>query len=230
MILVFDLDDTLYDELQYVRSGFRAVANYLSGITHASEDTIAERMWQLLQVNGRGRIFNDMASELGIKTNTVIKKCLSVYRSHNPSIQLYPDAEKMLTVFRHYPKYIVTDGNKIVQRKKMKALKTDIYFKKTLPTHQFGIRHAKPSPYVFHRICKYENALPSDVIYFGDNPLKDFMLIKKEGFKTVRLLRGQYAGLHVTPDKDAHISIYNFKNLNPDTLQELFTPIFNKKQ
>jgi putative hydrolase of the HAD superfamily len=30
MIIVFDLDDTLYEEITYVRSGFKAVANYLS--------------------------------------------------------------------------------------------------------------------------------------------------------------------------------------------------------
>ncbi|WP_214515343.1 hypothetical protein, partial [Mycobacterium tuberculosis] len=29
MIVVFDLDDTLYDELTYVQSGFQAVAGYL---------------------------------------------------------------------------------------------------------------------------------------------------------------------------------------------------------
>ena len=30
MIIVFDLDDTLYEEITYVRSGFKAVASYLS--------------------------------------------------------------------------------------------------------------------------------------------------------------------------------------------------------
>jgi putative hydrolase of the HAD superfamily len=30
MVLIFDLDDTLYDEMSYVKSGFNAVAFHLS--------------------------------------------------------------------------------------------------------------------------------------------------------------------------------------------------------
>jgi FMN phosphatase YigB (HAD superfamily) len=39
-ILVFDLDDTLYDELSYVHSGFRVVAAYIADQFKADRETV----------------------------------------------------------------------------------------------------------------------------------------------------------------------------------------------
>ena len=59
MIIVFDLDDTLYEEITYVRSGFKAVANYLYQ-TYKIEtpDKIFRDFIQALEQQGRGRVFD----------------------------------------------------------------------------------------------------------------------------------------------------------------------------
>ena len=52
---IFDLDDTLYDEREYVRSGFDAVDNYMaSNGVHGFGNTI----WSLFENGARGNTFN----------------------------------------------------------------------------------------------------------------------------------------------------------------------------
>ena len=98
---------------------------------------------------------------------------------------------------------MVTDGNKIVQKKKIGALGLDKYFIKSLPTHEYGIAHAKPSTYVFNKILNWENVKPSQLIYVGDNPKKDFINLKREGFNTIRVLTGCYKDLRLKKEYEA---------------------------
>jgi len=58
MILVFDLDDTLYDEMTYVKSGFRSVAHFLDASFNIPEAKAYKIMMKELAQNGRGRVFN----------------------------------------------------------------------------------------------------------------------------------------------------------------------------
>ena len=59
MIIVFDLDDTLYEEITYVRSGFKAVANYLSrNYKIGTTKNIYSQFVQLLKTQGRGKVFD----------------------------------------------------------------------------------------------------------------------------------------------------------------------------
>ena len=120
LVLVFDLDDTLYEELTFVKSGFRAVAGYLGETGRIPAAEALEFMLERLK-QGREGVFDDLLREYGIFSKRLVRKCLSVYRGHQPAITLAPDARRCLARFAHYPKYIVTDGNKLVQANKIKA-------------------------------------------------------------------------------------------------------------
>ncbi|HEX2953991.1 MAG TPA: HAD family hydrolase, partial [Bacillota bacterium] len=65
MVLVFDLDDTLYEELTFVKSGFRAVAGFLQERYGIPAQPSLELMLQKLE-GGRGRIFDDLLLHHGI--------------------------------------------------------------------------------------------------------------------------------------------------------------------
>jgi putative hydrolase of the HAD superfamily len=54
-----------------------------------------------------------------------------------------------------------------------------------------------PPPIVFIRFYKWENAIPQDLIYIGDNPKKDFVNLKKDGFRTVRVMTGEHKDIEV---------------------------------
>lgn len=218
MVLVFDLDDTLYKELAYVKSGFRAVADFLQKTYGISTQSSLGLMLGKLE-GGRGRIFDDLLNYYGIYQKALVKKCISIYRLHRPEISLYPEADACLKRLHNYPQYIVTDGNKLVQASKIRALGLDQRVKFCYITHRYGIKNAKPSPYCFQKICEREQVAPKEVVYIADNPNKDFVGIKPLGFRTIRILQGQYKQLTLPEAYEADQQIYSLQELTEDLLR-----------
>lgn len=194
-VLVFDLDDTLYPELSYVHSGFRAVADFLSPLLGVPAQALAAGMIAEEAAHGRGQVFDNVLRQYGRWSKSLVVACLRTYRQHTPTLALYPDAERCLTRFAHLPLYIVTDGHKEVQARKVAALGLAARVRKAYLTNRYGRHRAKPDPHVFDLIRQREQVAPGEVIYVGDNPRKDFLGIKPLGFRTVRILRGNYAHL-----------------------------------
>ncbi|MFA5822196.1 MAG: HAD family hydrolase [Thermodesulfovibrionales bacterium] len=220
MILVFDLDDTLYEEMSFVESGFRAVTEFLAAIYKIPKNDLFELMMLNLE-NGRGKIFDELLTNYGIFSKKLVGACISVYRYHRPNIKLYQDAIDCIERFKSLPKYIVTDGNKIVQENKINALNLNNKIKRYFITHRFGIKNAKPSPYCFNLICKIEKVQPSEVVFIGDNPTKDFVGIKPIGFKTIRLLRGNFKVIRLDPSFEADFEINSFTELTDSFLENI---------
>ena len=221
MIIVFDLDDTLYEEITYVKSGFMAVASFLALEHDINKSTLFRDFNRDLEKNPRGNTFDRVLKNYNIFTKTLVKKCLSVYRLHEPVIAIHPEAQICLNRFKRQAKYIVTDGNKIVQSKKITHLCIAPLFKKVFITHRYGIKNSKPSTYCFRRIIKMEKSRPENLVYIGDNPNKDFVNLKKEGFKTIRVRTGHYKDLSLTDDFEAHLTINALDELNKELLREL---------
>jgi putative hydrolase of the HAD superfamily len=221
MVLVFDLDDTLYDELEFVKSGFRAVTNFLNVHWSVPRELGYSLMLERLQ-NGRDHIFDDVLSRLELFSIKRVLQCVSVYRGHTPDIRLYTDADDCLQRFRDLPVYIVTDGNRLVQSNKLKALGLLEKAKFCFLTHCYGLRNSKPSPYCFLKICCREKVRPQDVAYIGDNPHKDFVGIKPLGFKTIRILRGQHKDTVKPEEFDADYRLDSLSMLDYGFLQRVF--------
>ena len=59
LVLVFDLDDTLYDELTYVHSGFRAVSSFLEAEYNLPAEASFPWMMERL-AGGRGDSFLEL--------------------------------------------------------------------------------------------------------------------------------------------------------------------------
>ena len=212
-VLVFDLDDTLYPELSYVHSGFRAVAAFLSPLVGVAAETLAAGMMAEEAAQGRGQVFDNVLRLHGRWSKTLVAACLRTYRQHRPELHLYPDAERCLTRFASEPLYIVTDGHKEVQARKVAALNLGRRVRHAYLTNRYGRHRAKPDPHVFQLICRREGVTPDAVTYVGDNVRKDFVGIKPLGFKTVRILRGNYAHFAADAAHDADRSIHSLGEL-----------------
>jgi putative hydrolase of the HAD superfamily len=198
MILIFDLDDTLYDELTYVKSGLSAVAKFGQEAFSLNAENSYLQLERLLTTNGRGRIFDDWLKTNNFFSKINVTKCIQVYRHHRPKIQLYPGVRPILkSLGREYPLYLVTDGHKVVQEKKVVALRLEKHFKRVLVTHRFGVVNAKPSLYCFDLIRRAEGGGWGELFYIGDNPRKDFVNLNGVGVNTIRVLSGQHAKLEM---------------------------------
>lgn len=220
-VIVFDLDDTLYDEMTYVRSGFQAVADHLQQAYGLDAGEIFRQMCGILATDGRGRVFDHLLERYELFSARNVKKCLSVYRNHIPQIKLSEEGARCLQRLKNHPLYIVTDGNKLVQHNKLKALGLYGKVNHCFITHRHGIKHAKPSPYCFEKITAWEKCLPQQVVYVGDNPQKDFKGIRPLGFKTVRVKQGQHQNVTVPPEEEAQYMILSLDELDEEYIRSI---------
>src|SRR6266436_9498334 len=135
MVLIFDLDDTLYPERTYVESGLLAVANFGQKNFGWKSRASLRFMLKALDVQGRGAIFNEWLASHSRNQKGFVETCIRVYRHHTPRLRLHPEAHRLLPKLRNYPLYVVTDGHKITQEKKSEALRLHRWFRKVLLTH-----------------------------------------------------------------------------------------------
>ena len=202
MVLVFDLDDTLYPERSYVDSGFRAVAAWLHERYGWDPQESLATMTSVLESEGRGAVFDRLLAGHCISGQSIVARCVAVYRGHEPHLALYPAADRMLGRLKQRP-YVVTDGHKAVQQRKVQALGLEPRCSKVLITHRYGTRNAKPSTYCFERIREREGCRWEEMAYVGDNPAKDFVNLKPLGVRTIRVLTGGHRLAKVPPAFDA---------------------------
>jgi len=212
-LLVFDLDDTLYDELDYVMSGFLAVANFLEETRELSSKKTFKEMKEILEKQGRGLVFDTLLKNHHLYSKKLVKECLSVYRHHIPQIKIYPDANRLFKRYKDRSLFIVTDGHKIVQDNKIEALHLKEKMEHCYLTNRYGNKNAKPSPYCFILICKRKNVSPRDIVYIADNPYKDFVGLKTLGFQTIRILRGRYRDVKLGKEHEADRTITTLDEL-----------------
>ena len=212
-VLVFDLDDTLYPELSYVHSGFRAVAAFLSPLLGMPAEALAAEIIAGETTHGRGQVFDNVLRQHDRWSKTLVAACLRAYRQHQPAISLFPDAERALTRFAGQSLYIVTDGHKEVQARKVAALGLAGRVRHAYLTNRYGRHRAKPDPHVFQLICQREGVAPTEVTYVGDNVKKDFVGIKPLGFNTVRIMRGNYAHYEADAAHEAARTIHSLDEL-----------------
>ncbi len=206
-VVVFDLDDTLYPEIEYVRSGFRAVAFALESRFDIHAEEAFALLWRALHVHGRGKTFDRVLEELGVHSRTAVRSLVDTYRSHEPRIALPAESRAVLGRLADRPLYLVTDGHKGVQARKLAALGIEPCFRHCYLTNRYGVARQKPSPHVFQLLVGCEGCDPGDVVYVGDDPHKDFCGIRPLGFRTLRVRTGRHAHAEVSPERDAEASV-----------------------
>ena len=131
--VVFDLDDTLYDEIDYCKSGFTAVAEFLAAMPQMpSTERIFEVFWQQFTAGNRTKTFNTALEELAIAaadSDKLITDLIEVYRNHVPKITLPAESRDVLNqLTEKYTLAMITDGFLPAQKLKVQALGIEKYF------------------------------------------------------------------------------------------------------
>lgn len=208
MILIFDLDDTLYEERTYVESGLAAVADYGEATFGWPKEQSLKFLTEALEREGRGRLFDLWLASHGRQNRAGVRACVGVYRAHQPRLELAPAARRMLDLYGgRAPLYLVTDGHKGVQAAKVEALGLWPAFRKVYITHRYGVKNAKPSIHCFDLIRRREGCGFEDLVYVGDNPAKDFVGLNPLGVTTVRVLTGMHRDALAPPGGEARFRI-----------------------
>lgn len=189
-VLVFDLDDTLYLERDYVLSGLAAVGAWARERLDLPEFGVLLR--QKFEAGARMHLFDDSLRDLGVDASpALVGRMLAVYRQHRPMIELAPDAADFLALV---PPWIgigvITDGFLDAQRRKIRAL--DLYRRgvsRGICTDRWGRAHWKPNPRAFLNMQQCFGLANHCFTYVADNPAKDFIAPTALGWHTIRIVR-----------------------------------------
>ena len=224
-LVIFDLDDTLYDEVDYCRSGLGSVAKLLA---ESTEGATAENIFHVLlsQFNAgdRTKIFNNALDQLGIEyTVEFIMSLVKHYREHKPDIVLPDESSGVLEELGgKYTLALLTDGFLPAQKLKVKALGIEKYFECIIYTEELGREFWKPNPAGFQKILAQLQADAESSVYIGDNEKKDFIGPNGLGLATIKLIRA--SGIHTEvcaePGACAGYVVHNISEL-PELLAKL---------
>jgi putative hydrolase of the HAD superfamily len=216
-LVVFDLDDTLYPEREFVLSGFGAVGDLLR--RRHDLTGFADVAAGLYCAGVRGNIFDATLERLGFRhDDDLIRALVAAYRDHIPRISLYDDARWALDHFGARGKIgLLTDGFLSTQQRKTAALGIAPIFDAIVYSDAFGRASWKPSPVPYRTMSVRTGCAAAGSVYVSDNPAKDFVTAKALGWLTVRILRqgGEYSRVRVEGSHEAHHQISSLYDLEP---------------
>jgi putative hydrolase of the HAD superfamily len=212
---VFDVDDTLYLERDYVRTGFVAVDRLLRsrfGVVGFLDAALAlSPAWNTSATTRRGSVIDQALHAVGVSTTPgLIVELVATYRTHRPDIALLADARSALdrTRAEAVAVAVVTDGPLWSQRAKCAALGLAAWAEPIVLTAEWCPDDPKPSTVPFSHVERVRGVRPEDCVYVADNPDKDFEGPSRLGWTTIRVRRPH--SLHGTtasgPDVDAEVT------------------------
>jgi putative hydrolase of the HAD superfamily len=189
-LIAFDLDDTLYPEIAFVKSGFKAVACTIEE-KFALPNNFYNLLWSIFQEGERKKTFDKALERAGLPVSAqTVHDMVAIYRTHMPDIMLYPDAREILEYLQGRKKIgLITDGYLATQKNKFKALQIESYFDLSIFTDEIGREGWKPSTWGYQRIMRHFTLQGAQCAYVGDNSLKDFAGAKSLKWLTFRIER-----------------------------------------
>ena len=199
--VIFDLDDTLYPERDYVLSGFRAVAQWAQRQLGVPFDEGYHRFERLFAEGVRGTTFNRWLRDTGLPQASRVPEMVRVYRCHQPDIRPFEGVPPLLERLElRYLLGLISDGHLQVQRKKWRALGLEAYFSAVVFSDEGGRECWKPSTWPYRQALRRLGCAPDEAVYVGDNLQKDFAGANQLGMGTIYLLRpgGEYADRQAT--------------------------------
>ena len=186
---------------------------YVSGHRNPDTDSICSAIAYSYLLNATNK-YNAVPVRLGeINRETEKDEVLKIYRSHKPNIHLYDGVAKMIEELKRkgIKVGIITDGRPEGQRNKLEALGLDQMVDDIVITDELGgVQFRKPCDIAFRIMITRWRMNPADVIYVGDNPVKDFQAPKQLGMKWI--LYKNADGLYTSSKENGISSMEEIKN------------------
>lgn len=192
-IIIFDLDDTIYEQKMYDTPALLNVSKYLAIKLKVSKNKIFQSL-RNLKKNKRGKspklIFDFyLKNRIKDKKNFLLlkKKCINLFQKYNCKNLKHAKSLKSFLKFIHKKKvlFMVTNGDIKRQKRKIKYLGVSSYFKKIFILDNINYK-AKPSiksvDYLKKYLMKNKN---KKSVFVGDNLYTDKVFAKKLKIKFI---------------------------------------------
>jgi putative hydrolase of the HAD superfamily len=214
--IIFDLDDTLYYEIDYLKSAYKEISAKIAIGVNESSQLIYNEM--LDYFFSKKNVFE----EILIKYNSSlsISELLYIYRNHKPKINLSEDKTDVLNFFKkeNFNLGLLTDGRGVQQRNKINALNLTYWFSEIIISEEFGSEKPNINNYKY-----FEDIFGEGKYYYiGDNISKDFISPNTLNWTTICL---KDRGLNIHSQDIPSISKQYLAHHNISTFSELLSII-----
>lgn len=179
--IVFDLDDTLYKEIDFVKSAYNYINNYIR-----SRYDIDLSLHIHECIDDGINFFDLIKSRLNQNQSFPIEKYLELYRFHYPEINLSNDTVEFLNKIsnKNIDFSIITDGRSISQNNKIKALGLNHLAKNIIISEETGFEKPHLNNFKLLDLIYPKKKL----IYIADNTSKDFLAPNSLYWDTICLI------------------------------------------
>jgi len=180
-VVVFDLDDTLYSEVDFLKSAYKEIAIKIAFKINVSNEIVYKDMLEYFYA--KKNVFEDILLKYNSHLNVL--ELLNLYRNHKPQINLSEDKIEVLNFFKskHVSLGLLTDGRSVQQRNKIEALNLNQWFTEIVISEEFGSE--KPN---INNYTHFENTFGhGNYYYIADNLSKDFISPNKLNWTTICL-------------------------------------------
>jgi putative hydrolase of the HAD superfamily len=199
--VIFDLDNTIYDERDYFKGTFKAICELLES-DEKNQDKIFDICVNELSTYGTAapNFFLHLVHVLNLDEK-YHKTFYELHKKSREKISLYDDAKNILHSLKESKKKIaiITNGGAVVQRNKINLLGIGDLFDCICIARDVGAEKPNQEPYAF--VMNQLSVSGQDCIYIGDNPHIDFSAAKELGMTTIRLRRGDLCHIVVNEDQ-----------------------------
>lgn len=188
--VVFDVDDTLYPERDYVRSGFSSVAEAVQSVVRIPKAELFDFLWSCFERGTRGHTFDLLcAAYREVAEHYSVQDLVEIYRHHRPCINLPQESKQVLDRLRliGLKTGVISDGPLASQSAKVSALELEPLVDAIILTDAWGRGYWKPHTRAFEEIARRFGIAHQELCYVADNPAKDFYAPKTLGWYTIRV-------------------------------------------
>ncbi|MES2796278.1 MAG: HAD family hydrolase [Bacteroidota bacterium] len=175
-LIVFDLDDTLYKEIDFLKSAYLAISNILDLDNEILYDYMIKCYFEK----------KDVFELLSKKYLITKSELLGIYRNHKPvTLPTEINIKRVLNSFKKKGNFLglITDGRSLTQRNKLVSLEIEKLFDLIIISDEFGSEKPCEKNYLMFERFEVDRRF-----YIGDNPNKDFLTPNKLGWTTICLL------------------------------------------
>lgn len=189
--VVFDLDDTLYMEYEYVKYALNNVSQFIS--SEYNIENALSKLMKLYEID-RKQVFDRIISQENLQDAQALSKMLNVYK--NTEIDHLTTNKGVTELLNSLCKKsiklgIITDGDAVIQDMKIRALGIKNYFDKIIVTDTLGgIEYRKPNTKAFLLMASILGVEVDEMAYIGDNPEKDFVISESLPVLTIQYDNG----------------------------------------
>ncbi len=213
--VLFDLDDTLYPQAEYLGLAWFAVAERGARLGLDRDRLLAALTTVAGRGSARGGIIDEAVRLVGADrvhgsaggraegwAGTVVPELVAAFHAVRPSrLTPYPGVPEALRELRsRVPIAVVTDGAVAGQRAKLAALGLADAFDAVVLSDAWGRAFRKPHPLPFRTALRHLGVDAADAVMVGDRPDKDIAGAAALGMRTIRVRTGEYRNHPDHPD------------------------------